>query len=260
MKKIAITLSKARICRWIYRLSARHDPPQCATTVARRARLVDFARRNPETNGKASKKTMRHAACVTGSVRLPRVVKAATRNNHNFLFSRRPAMKTALRSLLSLALALVAGVALAQPNVFRDAGAKIRGDAYWPSRAATRSIEHARGYAREFQGYVAKTEKPEPSVVNDVKVNLGRYLEDAKKHLATMKKDFSADKETVAAIEKIEKELTAAVEANQAMIDCCQLEKFDKIAGMACCTDLVKQLDKIHASHQALMQKLTGKK
>jgi hypothetical protein len=31
------------------------------------------------------------------------------------------------------------------------------------------------------------------------------------------------------------------------------------VAAMTCCTELVKQLDKIHAEHQALMKKLAGK-
>jgi hypothetical protein len=44
------------------------------------------------------------------------------------------------------------------------------------------------------------------------------------------------------------------------MVACCEQEKFDKIAGMTCSTDLVKQLDKVHAALQALMQELLGKK
>lgn len=158
-----------------------------------------------------------------------------------------------------LVVASVPSVALAQADVFRDAGGKIRGDIYWPSKKVTRSFNSARAYAQDFQTYVAKGEKLEPSVVNDVKLELGRYLDDAEKHLAIMKKDFAKDKETAAAIEKIEKDLAVAVDANKAMIECCENEKFDKIAGMACCADLVKQLDKIHAAHQALMKKLTAK-
>ena len=104
-----------------------------------------------------------------------------------------------------------------------------------------------------------RSPNPEPSVVKDVKVELTRYLEESKKHLATMKKDFAADKETVAAIEKIEKDLAAAIENHKNMIKCCENETFDKVAGMACCTDMVKQLDKIHAAHQDLMKKLAAK-
>jgi hypothetical protein len=141
----------------------------------------------------------------------------------------------------------------------QDAGAKIRGEIYWQTKKVTRSVNSARATAQDFQIYVAKSEKLEPSVVDDVKVELGRYLDDAGKHLAIMKKDFAKDKETVGAIEKIETDLAVAVDANKAMIECCANEKFNKVAGMACCTDMVKQLDKIHAAHQALMKKLTAK-
>jgi hypothetical protein len=168
-------------------------------------------------------------------------------------------MRSTLSSAVGVAVALVSTLVLAQADPFRDAGGKIRGDIYWPSKAVTRHLETARGYAHDFQTYVAKTSELEPSVVADVKVQLGRYLDDATKHLATMKKDFAKDKETVAEIVKIEKDLAVAVDANKAMIECCENEKFDKVAGMACCTDLVKQLDKVHAAHQALMKKLTAK-
>jgi hypothetical protein len=158
-----------------------------------------------------------------------------------------------------LALACAPWVALAQTSPFRDAGAKIRGDAYWPSRASSRYIESARNYARDVQTYVAKAPQPEPSVVKEIKTELGRYLDEAQKHLATMKKDFAADKETVAAVEALEKGLAGAIEHNKAMIACCENQTFDKIATMTCCTDLVKQLDKVHAEHVSLMKKLSAK-
>ncbi|MDX1946130.1 MAG: hypothetical protein SFU86_12095 [Pirellulaceae bacterium] len=168
-------------------------------------------------------------------------------------------MNTTSKLLMATVLLLSGSVLWAQ-NPFRDAGAKVRGDAYWPSKAVGRGVQHARNYAQDFQTYVAKNEKPEPSVVNDIKAQLGRYLEDSRKHLATMKKDFAEDKETLAEIKKIEDELATAITANQAMIACCEHEKFDKVATMSCCTDLVKQLDKIHATHQSLMHRLTSKK
>jgi len=150
--------------------------------------------------------------------------------------------------------------AQAQPNSgMHSAGWKQGVDTYWPARGATRAIGRARESAQDFQNYVTKLPNPEPSVVKDVKVELTRYLDEAAKHLAAMKKDFAGDKETLAAIGKVEKELGAAVENHKAMIECCENEKFDKIAGMACCKDFVKDLDKVHASHQELMKTLAAK-
>ena len=174
-------------------------------------------------------------------------------------------MNTTFRVLfVTAAVATLSFVALpgkvhAQASGFQDAGAKIRGDVYWPSRASTHYVESARNYAQQVQTYVAKAPQPEPSVVKDIKTELGRYLDEAQKHLATMKKDFAADKETVAAIDSIEKGLMTAIEHNKAMIACCENQKFDKVATMKCCDDLVKQLDKVHADHVALMKKLAAK-
>jgi len=170
-------------------------------------------------------------------------------------------LNTLWRMAVAIVLVVVAlpGLARGQATGFQDAGAKIRGDIYWPSRAATRYIESARNYAQEFQTYVAKAPQPEPSVVKEIKTELGRYLDEANRHLVAMKKDLAADKEAVAAIENLEKELAQAIEHNKAMITCCENQKFDKIATMTCCTDLVKQLDKIHAEHVALMRKLNQK-
>ena len=102
--------------------------------------------------------------------------------------------------------------AWAQSTGFQDAGAKIRSDVYWPGRASGRYIESARNYAQEVQTYVAKAPKPEPSVVKDIKSELGHYLDEANKHLTAMKKDFVGDKETVAAVENLEKQLATAVD------------------------------------------------
>ena len=42
-------------------------------------------------------------------------------------------------------------------------------------------------------------------------------------------------------------------------MECCENEKFDKAAGMTCCKDMIKELDKVHKAHQELMKKLAAK-
>lgn len=161
--------------------------------------------------------------------------------------------------LAALALVVSPQFAAAQGSGFRTAGEKITGEAYWPGRATTRYVESARAYAQEYQSYLSRVPRPEPAVVQEVSRTLSGYLEDSNKHLAAMKKDFAGDKETVAAVESIEKDLAKALEHNKAMIDCCHAEKFDKAMAMSCCTDLAKQLGKIHDDHQALMKKLAAR-
>jgi len=89
------------------------------------------------------------------------------------------AMNATFRNLFQLgalaALALVISPQFAAgQNPFRSAGDKITGDAYWPARASGQFIESARNYAQEVQTYVAKAPQPEPSVVKEIKTELGR--------------------------------------------------------------------------------------
>jgi len=161
-------------------------------------------------------------------------------------------------ALVALVVAMLPQFAIAQ-NPFRGAGEKITGEAYWPARATTRHVESARNYAQEYQSYMNRAPRPEPAVVQEVNKTLGGYLDEANKHLVSMKKDFADDKETVAAVERIEKDLAKAVEHNKAMVACCQNEKYDKAMAMTCCTDLSKSLSKIHDDHVALMKKLGTK-
>lgn len=173
-------------------------------------------------------------------------------------------MNASFRNLISYTLIAALGLAMTlqsatAQNAFRTAGEKVNGEAYWPARATTRYLQSAQSYAQDFQAHVARAGRPEPEVAAEAHKTLTGYLEEANKHLVSMKKDFAADKETVAAVEKMEKDLAAAVASNKAMIECCKDEKFDKAMAMTCCTDLSKQLGKIHADHVALMKTLGQK-
>jgi hypothetical protein len=169
-------------------------------------------------------------------------------------------MRIAVAVCLIVASSLAISSAQAQPTSgFHSAGWKQGVDTYWPARSASRAIDNAREYAQDFQNYVTKMPAPEPSVVKDVKVELARYLDEAAKHLATMKKDFAGDKEISSAIAAIEKDLATAVANHKSVIECCEHEKFDKAAGMTCCKDMVKDFDKVHAAHAELMKKLAAK-
>jgi hypothetical protein len=169
-------------------------------------------------------------------------------------------MKTLFQFGLSAAFAaalflLVPAVALAQ----KDAGAKARGEhsvPFWSSRSSARRLSTAHDYARDFQRYLAVNPQPDPAVVKEVTTEIGKNLDEAKKHLAQLKQDFAANKEAIAGIEALEKELAAAFDHHKLLCECCEMAAFDKIKTMECCTDLAKHLDKIMTDHEALMQKL----
>lgn len=171
-------------------------------------------------------------------------------------------MNNSRRILMGTALAVSMSFVSFPSAIFaqKDAGAKARGEHFfWSSKYSSRRMQHARDYARDFHGYVVENPKPDPAVAKEVTSEIGRNIEEARKHLATMKKDFASDKDAVAAIEKLEKELAMAVDHHEALCDCCEHTKFDAIKAMECCNDLAKQLDKFVADHDELMRKLSGK-
>ena len=145
----------------------------------------------------------------------------------------------------------------------KDAGAKIRGEhsvPFWSSRASAHRVRAARDYAQDFQRYVLVNPKPDAVVVKEVTTEIGKNLDEAKKHLAQLKKDFSSNKDAIAGIESIERKLTAAFDQHQELCECCENESFDKIATMKCCNDLAEQLERILDEHDALMNKLAPPK
>jgi hypothetical protein len=162
---------------------------------------------------------------------------------------------TATIAVLSV---VISGAAQAQTG-FGSAGWKQGVEGYWPAQASRGYIESARSHAQAVQTYTASTAKPDAAAVKEFRGELTRYLDEAHKHLATMKKDLANDKEAVAAVEGLEKQLASAIAHNKEMIACCEHQTFDKVKAMTCCTDLVKALDKLHADHVALMKKLAAK-
>ena len=120
---------------------------------------------------------------------------------------------------------LVPAVGLAQ----KDAGAKARGEhsvPFWSSRSSARRIYAAQDYSRDFQRYLAANPKPDPVVVKEVTTEIGNNLDEAKKHLAQLKRDFAANKEAITGIEALEKDLAAAFDHHKELCERCEMATF----------------------------------
>ena len=172
-------------------------------------------------------------------------------------------MNAAFR-FLAVAVIALGFVFVATPDLLaqKDAISKSLGEhtvPFWSSRGSSRRLTHARDYVRDFHAYVAANPKPDPAVVKEVTKEIGANLEEAKKHLASLKRGFAADKDAVAGIEGLEKQLAAAFDQHSMLRACCEKENFEAIETMECCSDLASQLDKILSDHDALMRKLAAK-
>lgn len=168
------------------------------------------------------------------------------------------------RFLLAVCAALtIATPALAQRSSAHRADWKVMGQdapGYGDHYGVARHLEHASDYSYDLNAYVHQNTKPNPQVAKTMADELGRNLEAAKKHLASMRKANANNKAALASIDKIEKHLTDAFAQHEDAHACCIDENFDKAKVMACCQDLSKAIDAAIAEHHQLMQSLSKHK
>ena len=172
---------------------------------------------------------------------------------------------TLLMAVVTLAATFVSASAKAQS--YLDATAKARG-AYGRS-SASRSMGNARAYTQDYRQYAKGVQKVDPEVAQDASDSIGNYITKAKKHFAWMRDQAKKanDKESLAALDEIDKNLAAAEEAHHEMHDICKKDHVDAAGSMKCCQQIDESLAKAIADHDKLMKRLglavpaaTGKK
>lgn len=121
---------------------------------------------------------------------------------------------------------------------------------------ASRNMSHARDYSRDLYYYTRDAQTIDPELVRSESRELGRNIDATKKELATIRKEYTADKEVLASLKVIEDHLTNAAAQHKTLHAQCQMDTFDGTAGMKCCSDITTELEKAIAEHAALLRKL----
>lgn len=187
-----------------------------------------------------------------------------------------PSMKS-LAVLLLAVVALCASTVLAQPS----ADARARGRFDFHSRGARSAMRGARESTGPFREYVRSTQPVPGQVVGGEEVvrespgvavvspqiaqaaadEIGDYITKSEKHLAWMRRQAEArkDKETLASLDSIDRNLTAAKRNHATLCSCCTEDNVDAKAAMACCQTIDESLDKAISEHDALMKRLGEK-
>lgn len=165
-------------------------------------------------------------------------------------------MKTSMMFLSLVAAAALTSVAVAQQ---KDAGWKIRGEYGWSGSSAGRSMQSARDYSHDFRQYTHSVPKGSQEVAKEATDAIGQYITKAQKHMASMRKHAGGDKETLASLDVIDKNLAEAAKAHAVMCDVCLKENVVPSASMKCCEDLEAPLSKAIAEHDKLMKRLGEK-
>ena len=173
-------------------------------------------------------------------------------------------MKLVTRFFLALAVAVLAAhTSTANAQAIRDAGSKIRGSSGYSHRGGYRSLWHARDYAGDYRSYSSDARRENrrvaPEEAQEHAEGLGHNIKKAQKHFADARKHAGTDKETIAALEKIDALLAAALKSHAEMAEMCKHEEIDAAGTMKCCTDAEAALEKAIAEHEKLIKRLAAK-
>lgn len=185
-----------------------------------------------------------------------------------------------MKSLVVLLLAVVAlcaSTVLAQPSA--DAKARGRFDFY--GRGARSGMRGARESTGSFREYVRSTqpvpgqviggegvvrEPPgvvvvSPQIAQAAADEIGDYIMKSEKHLAWMRRQAEAqkDKETLASLDSIDRNLAAAKQNHATLCSCCMEDNVDAKAAMVCCQTIDDSLGRAISEHDALMKRLGEK-
>lgn len=160
--------------------------------------------------------------------------------------------------VLALATMTTAESAFAQ----RDAGSKIRGEYNFYGGSAGRSMQSARDYSHDYRQYVrtAPAQKVNPEVAREAADSIGTYIAKAQKHMAWMRKQAAGDKDTLASLDVIDKNLADAAKSHHEMHDICMKDNVDAEGSMKCCQQIDDSLKTAIDEHDKLMKRLAGDK
>jgi hypothetical protein len=166
------------------------------------------------------------------------------------------AMNKKLLSLCVTGMLLVAAPAFAQ----RDAGSKIRGETNFYGNSAGSAMRSARDYSNNYREYVPSAEKVNPDVAKEASDSIGTYIKQAKRHFAAMRKsaETGKDKETLTALDSIDKHLAAAAKSHDEMAETCLKATVDGKVSLECCKMIDDHLAKAIAEHDTLMKRLAA--
>lgn len=144
----------------------------------------------------------------------------------------------------------------------RDAGSKIRGEYDFYGKSAGSAMRSARDYSGHYRQYAqtAPEKKVNPEVAREAADSIGEYVTKAQKHFAWMRKqaETANDKETLTALNSIDKNLADAAKSHSEMRETCLKDNVDGTATLACCKVIDDSLAKAIADHDKLMKRLAA--
>ena len=168
-------------------------------------------------------------------------------------FERRMLRFVAVSVLAVLAIQVLASGASAAPPLGYPKGKPYYGSS---SQRTSRSVRHARSYARGIYRYSRDTDRIEPTVAKAESEEFGRNISKAQKDLATARTEAGNDAKTLDSLKSIEQHLAVAAKHHQMLHEECSKESVDGMVCMECCNNILLELDKAQAEQDALIRSM----
>ena len=162
------------------------------------------------------------------------------------------------RAVFAIAAVFVlGGVVLANAQI-RDAGSKIRGDAF--NRSSTRNMRHSRDVSRDLRTYAQRSRRTNqpvsPTIARAHVEELAQNVKLTQKNLAEERKEFAGDKKALASLDLVEKQVQEEAKQQAALGDLIKGEKVDAEAVVKVCEDAEEAIEKALVEHDQLVEKL----
>lgn len=167
-----------------------------------------------------------------------------------------------MKKLLGFVLIALVAITSSQFALGQSADWKITGVDRYKARAAGRLMRSAREYSQDYREYVrtAPAKKVSPEVAKDAADTIGEYISKSQKHMASMRKNAGGDKETLASLDSIDKNLASAAKHHKEMHECCMEDDVDADRSVMCCEHMDESLKLAIAEHDKLMKRLADEK
>ena len=169
------------------------------------------------------------------------------------------------KRLLNLAVIILTAVVAAGP-AFAQAqrkspggvtgGDRLRPQSSYNNQRASRSIRHARDYSRDIYHYSRVPGTIQPSIAKADSEQLGHNIATAQKELATVRKEVGNDPAAAESLKTIDQHLATAEKQHKMLYEECCKESVDGLACMKHCNQILLELDKAQAEHDALMRSM----
>ncbi len=166
---------------------------------------------------------------------------------------------------LNLGVIILTAVVAAGPTVAQaqrkspggvTGGDRLRPQSSYNNQRASRSIRHARDYSRDIYHYSRVPETIQPSVAKADAEELGRSIKTAQQELATVRQEVGNDPAGTQTLKTIDQHLGTAEKQHKMLYEECCKESVDGLACMKHCNQILLELDKAQAEHDALMRSM----